>query len=120
MAKIKCVLLKPGEMPEKHEIENEYEAFRTAVDGYIEFMHIAPHVAFMVNEEGKLINLKPNFHWQSDVVFGTAVLFKMGEEGPEQATENEQDALFDLACNLKRANQFEKPEDYCKVRIISW
>lgn len=62
------------------EIENELKALQEFVGGYIQYVPITPRIGFICNEEGKLMDLKPNFEFRGDLVVGN-VLFVALEQG---------------------------------------
>lgn len=59
-------------------ISNTLEELQKLVGGYIETVPIAADV-MIVNEEGKLLGLKPNFQYGPDVICGTMVM--VGRDG---------------------------------------
>lgn len=59
--KYECLLVKPGEKPEKVTIGTELEDLQAAVGGYIEVLYpFADPVGIICNEEGKLEGLPLN------------------------------------------------------------
>lgn len=78
---IRVIVKKPGMAPEWKIIPNELEALQREVDGYIEVIRFAEDAAMIVNEEGKLRGLEPNFRWGIDMIVGTAIL--VGVDGEE-------------------------------------
>ena len=67
-------------------MSNTLQAFQKAVDGPIETISIVPQgIVCIVNEEGKLRNLEPNFYMGrapfGDRIVGTAVI--VGTDGEE-------------------------------------
>lgn len=56
MSKMNVLLVKPGEHPERVEIENSLESLQAAVGGYIQAVYpFDDPVALLCNEEGKLL-----------------------------------------------------------------
>jgi len=71
---IRVLTCKIGEMPRIEMVENSLANLQEFVSGYIELTYVEG-VMMIINEEGKLQNLKPNFVLSSwDVVVGN-VLF---------------------------------------------
>ena len=80
-ATIRVIVKEPGMAPEWRIIPNELEALQREVDGYIEVVRFAEDAAMIVNEEGKLRGLEPNFRFGIDMIVGTAIL--VGVDGEE-------------------------------------
>lgn len=70
--KIKCLLVKPYELPQEIEIDNTLEAKQKLVGGWIEqaFLTNDKSVILVCNEEGKNIGMKPNRDIGHDIIFG--------------------------------------------------
>lgn len=70
--KIKCLLVKPYELPKEIEIDNTLEAKQKLVGGYIEqaFLSKDDSVVLICNEEGKINGMKPNRNIGHDIIFG--------------------------------------------------
>lgn len=70
--KIKCLLVKPYELPEEIEIDNTLEEKQKLVGGYIEqaFLPKDDSVVLICNEEGKINGMKPNRDIGHDIIFG--------------------------------------------------
>ena len=70
--KIKCLLVKPYELPKEIEIDNTLEAKQKLVGGYIEqaFLPKDDSVVLICNEEGKINGMKPNRDIGHDIIFG--------------------------------------------------
>ena len=99
---IKVLRLNAGEAPEVEVIENKLEAFQGIVGGLIEVVGFK-NVLCIINEEGKLLDLKPNFmfplyHTEDkqyfDVICGDVVF--VGDDGAEfrSLTEQELEQAF--------------------------
>ena len=74
---IKC----PGQPAFIRQIENTLTAFQQLVGGYIEIVYLPGKIIMVINEEGKLMNMKPNFRLGNDLIVGTAVFVSAdGEE----------------------------------------
>lgn len=70
--KIKCLLVKPYELPKEIEIDNTLEAKQKLVGGWIEqaFLPKDDSVVLICNEEGKINGMKPNRDIGHDIIFG--------------------------------------------------
>ena len=87
--KIRVLVKEPGKPSEVREIENTLEAFQTIVGGHIEALRIRDDLCCYVNEDCKLLNMRPNFiigrQYVSkvDIIVGPAVFFRSDDEGNE-------------------------------------
>ena len=79
--KIRVLVKEPGKEAELREIPNTLEALQSAVGGYIETVTFAEDCTLVVNEEGKLQGLLPNFLFCGDLIVGTALF--VGVDGEE-------------------------------------
>ena len=72
MEKLKCLLVKPYELPEEIEIENTLEAKQHLVGGYIECVYLPndESVVLICNEEGKINGMKLNRDIGHDIIAG--------------------------------------------------
>lgn len=81
-----AVLKEPGKPARKIEINNSLKDLQKAVEGFIECVHpFDDNVALVVNEEGKLRHLSPNFALAtgdkvSDIVVGPCLIVGVDEE----------------------------------------
>lgn len=62
---MRCLIASPGLKPDIADIPNTLEGLQAAVGGYIEVVPLADNAAMIVNEEGKLLNLRHN-RWVFD------------------------------------------------------
>ena len=86
------VLVKnPGEDPKTMVITNNLHLLQQLVDGPIEVHTLTDGLVMIVNEEGKLKNLEPNFYVDrlKDTIFGTAIF--CGEDGEDFTDIDEHD-----------------------------
>mgnify|MGYP001851969002 FL=1 len=101
MDKIRVLVKEPEKPAEVREIDNTLEAVQAIVGGHIETLRISDSVFCYLNDEGKLINLAPNFVITNgrkvcDIVCGPAVFFRSDGEGNEISL-----TLTDIiACNM--------------------
>lgn len=76
-----AIIKNPGQPAFTRQIDNELSALQDLVGGYIQTVYLPHGVIMIVNEEGKLMNLKPNFRLEHDLIVGTAVFVSAdGEE----------------------------------------
>ena len=70
--KLKCLLVKPYELPEEIEIDNTLEAKQDMVGGYIECAYLPndDSVVLICNEEGKINGMKLNRDIGHDIIAG--------------------------------------------------
>lgn len=68
---------------EELDIENTLEAIQELVCGYIEVVptDIYDKVFMVVNEEGKLYDLEPNFHYYNDIIVGNVIFVSVDNKG---------------------------------------
>lgn len=80
------------------EIDNELEAFQNIVGGYIETLPVDDEIQMIVNEEGKLLSLLPNFAWRGDYIVGPAIFCRWDEDTGEfmDAKEIDRETIEDL------------------------
>ena len=81
---IKIVYKKPNEKPTIIEVENTLEEFQELVGGYIEVIPANDDrsILMIVNEEGKLQNLKNNILWMDHVsIVGNVAFIQNGTDG---------------------------------------
>lgn len=88
--KYECLLIKPGEKPEKVTIGTELEDLQAAVGGYIEVLYpYADPVGIICNEEGKLEGLPLNRALRDDngevydVIAGDMLVIGLTDDGFE-------------------------------------
>lgn len=76
-----AIIKRPGQPAFIRQIDNELSALQDLVGGYIQTVYLPHGVIMIVNEEGKLMGLKPNFRFGNDLIVGTAVFVSAdGEE----------------------------------------
>lgn len=78
---MRVIYKEPGKAPEVRNIENELETLQSLVCGYIEHVTFISGVGMIMNEEGKLHDMEPNFRYGHDMVVGPAIF--VGETGEE-------------------------------------
>lgn len=98
--KISVLVKEPGKPSEAREIENTLEAFQTIVGGHIEALRIRDDLCCYVNEEGKLLNMQPNFVIRRqyvskvDIIVGPAVFFRSEDDEDSEISLTLTDILY--------------------------
>lgn len=82
----------PGQDPRSIVIPNELKVMQQLVGGYIETLRISDNGILVMNEEGKLLGLEPNFYLGAigDTIVGPVLV--VGENGDEFADLPEDEA----------------------------
>lgn len=82
---MKVLVKEPGKPAEVREIENTLEATQEIVEGFIEVVRLAEDLLLVVNDEGKINGMKPNFICCGDLICGPAFFCGeyLGEDGGE-------------------------------------
>ena len=86
MSKIKAIIKRPDEeFGHIANISNTLENLQKTVGGKIETLYLGHGLILIVNEEGKLMNLEPNFRtgrgFFADTIVGTAIV--VGQNGDD-------------------------------------
>ena len=92
---MRVIYKEPGKDAEVRNIDNTLKALQNLVDGYIEHLDLAPgRLGLIVNEEGKLNDMKKNFFLMSynDTIFGPAIF--VGEAGENFTDISDEDAML--------------------------
>ena len=103
---MRCLIVRPYMKPEAGEIRNELEDLQKAVGGYIEVVPLSETAAIVCNEEGKLLNLRPN-RWiitrgstdVKDVLRGTFLIVGVDGEEFTSLTDAQSDWYADVFRN---------------------
>ena len=79
---MRAIIKYPGEVTGHYEeIENSLEALQDVVCGYIETIQCGGSSVLIINEEGKLLGLEPNFRIKDfDIIAGTAIVVGVDDE----------------------------------------
>ena len=82
----------PGQDPRSIVIPNELKVMQQLVGGYIETLRISDNGILVMNEEGKLLGLEPNFYLGAigDTIVGPVLV--VGKNGDEFADLPEDEA----------------------------
>ena len=75
-----AIIKNPGQPAFIRQIDNELSALQDLVGGYIQTVYLPHGVIMIVNEEGKLMGLKPKFRLEHDLIVGTAVFVSADRE----------------------------------------
>lgn len=91
---MRVIYKEPGKEPRTMVIPNELKVLQDLVGGYIETLKIADNVVMIFNEEGKLLDLAPNFFVGAiaDVILGPVII--VGEDGDEFTSLSEDNIAF--------------------------
>lgn len=76
----------PGQDPRSMVIPNELKVMQQLVGGHIETLRISDNGILVMNEEGKLLGLEPNFFFGAigDTIVGPVLV--VGEDGEDFAS----------------------------------
>ena len=86
-----AIIKRPGQPAFSKEVENSLQSLQKLVGGYIETVSLPRGICMIVNEEGKVHRLQPNFRLEHDLIVETDVFVGVsGEEfcGLSVAQEN--------------------------------
>lgn len=107
---MKILIKEPGKDPCTMVITNNLHLLQQLVDGPIEAHTLTDGLVMIVNEEGKLKGLEPNFYVAAfdDTILGTALF--MGEDGEDFADIRDEDitilqTFFSIEPTLREARQ---------------
>ena len=82
---IKVVIIYPNKAPKITEIDDDLFVYQRIVDGYVEAIHIGEELTALVNEDGKMLGMTPNFSIGYTTIVGPAIIVrdrgKVGYEG---------------------------------------
>ena len=76
-----AIIKRPGQPAFTREIENSLQSLQKLVGGYIETVSLPRGICMIVNEEGKVHRLQPNFRLEHDLIVETDVF--VGVSGEE-------------------------------------
>ncbi len=88
---MRVLIKEPGKDPHTMVIQNNLHLLQQLVDGLIEVHTLADGLVMIVNEEGKLKGLEPNFFVAAldDTILGTAIF--CGQDGEDFTDIDEHD-----------------------------
>lgn len=70
---MRIVYKKPGKPAEARNVPNELDEWQRLVGGYIEKVYLPKDLVMIANEEGKQLELSPNFKYHGDIICGPVV-----------------------------------------------
>ncbi len=89
---IKVVILSPRKRPQITEIEDDLFEYQRIVDGNVEAVPIGKNLTALVNEDGKMLGLSPNFSIGYLTVLGNAIVVRdVGDVGYKSLTSKQID-----------------------------
>lgn len=92
---IKAVIVKPNQVPKIVELEDDLRVYQNIVDGYITPISIGNEITALVNEEGRLLGMSPNFAIGYTTILGPAVIVRdRGDVCYESLTEKQIDETY--------------------------
>ena len=80
---MKVIRKHPGQMPEVIDIENDGDAIRAELGGFIEAVTIAEDLAILCDEEGRFKNKAPNIAFKALGVDFVGTILIVGVDGEE-------------------------------------
>lgn len=100
---MRIVVKKVGETPEVRMIENDLEACKEIVGGYIECFALTNNplnklynVLCVCNEEGKLIGLPGNFYFNRDMICGDVFFCAVNGEDFDSLNDDQVNRLMEV------------------------
>lgn len=93
---MRIVVKKTGQFPELKEIHNELTEFQSIVGGYIECIPISNNILCVLNEEGKLMGLPPNFIFNDDIIAGDVFFCSANGEDFDSLSVSDADWLMNV------------------------
>ena len=86
---MRVLLKQPGLPTEVIDVANSLEALQGLVDGYIETITLTRHSCCIVNEEGRIRRMLPNFWLNGGLIVGNAVFVGVSGDGFRDLTDDE-------------------------------
>lgn len=91
---VKAVVLKPNEKPYVTKLKNELKTYQKIVDGLIDIVSLDDEIDIIVNDEGLLMQLKPNimnpYDDNNSFLVGNCIFVSHDEEGNCKSLSREQ------------------------------
>ena len=114
---MRIVHIKAGEDPVIKEVDDSLETFQKLVGGYIEPVRLKNNIDLWLNDEGKILNLKPNIILykdgkQVDFVVGDAFFAGEANEGETVGLTDEQ--IRHISDNLHEGTAITRNDDGTK------
>ena len=89
-----AIIKNPGQPAFIRQIDNELSALQDLVGGYIQTINLPGKIIMIVNEESKLMNMKPNFRFGNDLIVGTAVFVSADGEDFAGLSERQENYIW--------------------------
>ena len=93
---MRIIVKKVNQQPEVIEVRNELYELQNIVGGYIQCVSLPNDIICVCNEEGKLMNLLPNFIYNSDVIVGDVFFCSDGEEDFESLNDEQIEFIMNI------------------------
>lgn len=90
---IRVLYKQPGRMVRTMLIQNDLKRFQALVGGYIETVGVLKDVVMIVNEEGKIKGMEPNFLYGFDLIVGPAIFCRVDRDKLASLTEEQAEAV---------------------------
>ena len=89
---IKAILIEPKKKPKIIELNDTLKELQRLVGGYIEYVYnpFLKDIAFICNDEGKILNLEPNIDFGYDVLCGNVIIVGDNHNGENSSLSEEQ------------------------------
>ena len=71
--KIRVIIKEPEQPSREMTVDDTLEEYQRLVGGYIELVRVSKGMGLIVNEEGKMMGLKPCMYCFGDLLVGTVV-----------------------------------------------
>ena len=102
---MRIVVKKVNEFPEIKEIKGTLENLKEIVGGYIECIDVFDGVICVCNEEGKLLNLPPNFLFMGDYIAGDVFFCAGAEEEFVSLSDNQTQDIMTVMTAVEKARR---------------
>lgn len=93
---MRIVVKKVDRLPEVREIKSDLVEFQDIVGGYIECLPVGENILCVLNEEGKLKGLRPNFISGMDIICGDVFFCSQGREDFESLNDEQIKMLMNI------------------------
>ncbi len=108
---LKIVYKEVGKKPRILEIEDTLEKFQELVGGYIETINYR-NLVLVCNEEGKLLELKPNINLGYDYIVGNLAIVGDDKMGNFKSLTDDE---IELVINDLEKRKIEEEEDFYEI-----
>ena len=111
---MKVIRKRPGEMPEVIDIENDADAIRAELGGYMEAVTIAEGLVILCDEEGRLKGKAPNIAFKGLDFVGTILI--VGVDGDEFCDVPELDFVLWTFFRMVRYSRADRAHNVWRCR----